>query len=237
VHTTEAQRNAHGDYLAAKAADPETADPEAALRLALDLLSPDAIAVLRGIVGASEPILLPVTALELTGVNTIPDAMAQILAEALNWPVSLGDVVQVNKVGHTRARAFNRLVTPAGFEGEVRSGSDYVLVDDHIGVGGTLANLKGYLEIHGARVVAMTTLTESRDARQIALHQDQLDMLRMTHGQSLEDFWQEQFGHGLDRLTNVEAGILSRQQSVEAIRDLLAKAAIEARERGLAPWI
>jgi hypothetical protein len=35
----------------------------------------------------------------------------------LNWPVSLGDVVQTNQVGHTKARAFNRLVTPASFEG------------------------------------------------------------------------------------------------------------------------
>jgi hypothetical protein len=86
-------------------------------------------------------------------------------------------------------------------------------------------------------VIAMTTLTESRDAKQIALRPDGLSVLRTTHGEALEDFRREQFGHGLDCLTNVEAGILRRRQSVAAIRNLLAKAAFEARERGLAPRI
>lgn len=168
--------------------------------------------------------MLPVTALEITGINTIPDAM-----------VSLGDVVQTNKVGHTKARAFNRLVTPASFEGSVLKGADYVLVDDHVGIGGTLASLKGFLETNGGRVVGMTTLTESRDARQIALRPDTLDVLRAKHGEELEDLWRRQFGHGLAYLTNVEGGILCRERSVDAIRNRLAQAVLEARERGLAP--
>lgn len=234
IHTTEAIRNAHPDYPAAKAANPKTGDPTAALNLAQDLLDPGELDRLSEIVGDRKPILAPVTAIELMGWNTIPDAMAQILAETLGWPVSLGDVVQINKVGHTRAKSFNRLVTPAAFSGEVLSGADYVLVDDHVGVGGTLANLKGHLERHGGRVIAMTTLTESRAARHIALQPDVLAMLRDTHGEELEIFWQAQFGHGLDCLTNVEAGVLCRQPSVGAIGDLLAQAAVEARERGLA---
>jgi hypothetical protein len=118
----------------------------------------------------------------------------------------------------------------------VRS-ADYVLVDDHVGLGGTLANLKGYIETHGGRVVAMTTLTESREARHIALHADVLDVLRERHGEALEDLWQEQFGHGLDCLTNVEGGILRREQSLESVRDRLAQAAVEARSRGLVPTV
>jgi hypothetical protein len=148
----------------------------------------------------------------------------------------LGDVIQINKVGHTRARAFNRLVTPAAFEGRVLVGADYVLVDDHVGLGGTLANLKGFVETHGARVVAMTTLTESREARQIALRPSVIDMLKGRHGEGLGKLWQREFGHGLECLTNIEAGILHREQSLESIGDRLAQAAVEARERGLAPW-
>jgi hypothetical protein len=237
VHTTEALRNSHADYPAAKAADPETADPAAALRLAQDLLEPNAVERLALIAGNREPILLPVTAFEIKGVNTIPDAMAQILAETLNWRVSLGDIVQTNRVGHTRARAFNRIVTPAAFDGVVLADSDYVLVDDHVGIGGTLANLKGHIEMRGGRVIAMTTLTQTRDAMRIALQPDTLDVLRRTHGEALEAFWQAHFGHGLDCFTNVEAGILCRQRSVESIRGLLTQAALEARERGLVAWV
>jgi hypothetical protein len=180
---------------------------------------------------------MPVTALEITGFNAIPDAMAQLLSEALGWPVSAGDVVQNNRVGHTRARAFNRLVTPAAFEGRVLAGADYVLVDDHVGLGGTLANLKGFIETGGGRVVAMTTLTESRDAREIALRPEVLAMLKDRHGEELENLWRVQFGHGLDCLTNVEGGVLHREQTVESITSRLAQAVVEASERGLAPGI
>jgi hypothetical protein len=143
IHTTVARRDTHPRYAAAKAGDPEDLDPGAALGLADDLLSREAIGRLQMLVGGRPAILLPVTALELTGINAIPDAMAQTIAVELDWPVSLGDIVQINKVGHTRARSFNRLVTPAAFEGRVQADADYVLVDDHVGLGGTLANLKG----------------------------------------------------------------------------------------------
>lgn len=77
------------------------------------------------------------------------------------------EIVQTNKVGHTRARSSQRLVTPATFGGSVESDMNYVLVDDHVGLGGTLANLRGYVEARGGIVIAMTTLTESRDGRRI----------------------------------------------------------------------
>lgn len=94
--------------------------------------------------------------------------MAQVLARELNVGVQWGEIVQSNRVGHTRAPSFNRLVTPPTFEGDVVGNAAYVIVDDHVGLGGTLANLKGYVESHGATVIAMTTLTETRGARQIA---------------------------------------------------------------------
>lgn len=185
--------------------------------------------------GARAAILLPITALETTGFNAIPDAMAHVLARRLHLRVSAGEIVQDNKVGHTRARAFNRLVTPASFDGTVEPSAAYVLVDDHVGLGGTLANLKGYLETAGAQVLAMTTLTESRDAHHIALTPETLAVLRNTHGEELENFWRGQFGHGLDGLTELEGRILSREPSLDAIRDRLAQGAVEARGRGLDP--
>jgi hypothetical protein len=57
------------------------------------------------------------------------------------------------------------------------------------------------------------------------------------HGQALEDFWQAQFGYGIDCLTEVEAQNLCRQPSVAAIEDFLAQAAVEARGRGLEPAV
>lgn len=232
IHTTLTIRDAHPSYTAAKAGD-----AEAALNLASDLLSDAAIDSLRALIDDRQAILLPVVADETTGFNAIPDAMAQLISYALDLPAAVGGIVQINRVGHTRALAFQRLVMPAEFGGPVEQGGSYLLVDDHVGLGGTLANLRGYLETRGASVIGITTLTESRDARHISLSAETLDMLWEKHGQALDEFWQAQFGYGIDCLTEVEAQILCRQPSVVAIEDFLAQAAIEARGRGLQPAV
>lgn len=232
VHTTVALRDGHHGYGSAKAGD-----PDAALTLAVDLVDGAAIETLRSAIAGRPALLLPVIADETTGFNAIPDAMAQVLGRDLNLPVIAGEIVQINKVGHTRAPAFQRLVTPAMFDGEVQAGMAYVLVDDHVGLGGTLANLRGYVEARGGSVIAITTLTESRDAKHISLRPETRDMLWERHGEELDQLWQAQFGHGIDCLTEVEALQLCRQQSVAAIESFLAKAAIEARSRGLSPAV
>ena len=145
--------------------------------------------------------------------------------------------MQTNKVGHTRAPAFQRLVTPAEFDGVVQEGCNYILVDDHVGLGGTLANLRGHIETRGGLVIAITTLTESRDARRISLRPDTRNMLWTKHGEELDQLWQAQFGYGIDCLTEVEALNLCRQESVAGIENFLAKAAVEARGRGLEPTL
>jgi hypothetical protein len=228
VHTTVNERDAHYGYAQAKAGDPDFA-----FELAFDLLNDAAIDYLRDDLAGLEALLLPVVAEETLGFNAIPDAMAQILARELDLPAVDGEVVQTNKVGHTRAKAFQRFVTPAHFEGYVAPGGNYILVDDHVGLGGTLANLRGHIEGNGGHVIGMTALTESRDGRMISLRPATLDMLWETHGEALNQLWADQFGYGIDCLTEVEAQILCRQPSVERIQDFLAQAAVEARGRGI----
>jgi hypothetical protein len=179
--------------------------------------------------------LLPVVADETTGFNAIPDSMAQFIAAKLGLTVAAGTIVQANKVGHTKADGWHRLVTPAVVAGDVVNGASYMLVDDHVGFGGTLANLRGYIENAGGRILGMTTLTESRAARQIAIRSEVLIAPRYKHGNQLEDFWRGEFGHGLDCLTDIEAGYLCRVESVAAIKDRMAQAAELARGRGVSP--
>jgi hypothetical protein len=224
------ERDTHPAYRTAK-----SGDAEAARVIAEDLLHSDKIDKISRYLNGRRPRLLAVTADEVTGFNAIPDAMAEILATCLGLENAAGTVIQANKVGHTRADGWHRLVTPAVFAGDVAATSEYFLVDDHVGFGGTLANLRGFIEDKGGHVLGMTALTETRAARQIAVRQETLSMLKAKHGSELEQFWGAIFGHALECLTDIEAGYLCRVESVATIKTRMAEAAELARSRGLSP--
>jgi hypothetical protein len=229
IHGDLRRRNRHRSLAIAKAGN-----AGAALALVRDLLNDTAIGELKNLLkDGRTPVLVPVTAIEAAGFNAIPDAMAQEIGERLKLPPLSGAIMQSNKVAHTRAGGWHRLVTPAVFTGATGAGVNYVLVGDHIGFGSTLANLRGYIEAHGGHVRAMTTLTETGGGRKIAVRPKTLSVLNSKHGNGLAQFWRGVFGHRLDCLTNVEARYLSRVESFDAIRTRMAEAAELARRRGL----
>jgi hypothetical protein len=232
VLSDEQQRNSNPAFAMAKAGD-----REAAIDLVTDLLAESR--TFWSEFGPNshkyrpDTLLIPVTALEVSGFNAIPDALCRALAANVGLPMWAGEVTQSNKVMHTRASGWQRFVTPATFAGNIVSDRTYIIVDDHIGHGGTLANLRGFIEASGGQAIDMVTLSASREAERIALRPETLFVLRERHGSALEHFWRSLFGYGLDCLTEVEAGYLARQPSFDAIRDRMAEAAEQARGRGL----
>lgn len=216
VHCAVRRRDAHPCYITAK-----SGDPGAALELVSDIFDPDKIDEIRRSLNKLHPLLVPVRAIENSGRNYIPDAYAERLAHDLGLTVDTR-IVQVNVVGHTRASGFARIARPAAFVGEVDTGRQYVVIDDHVGLGGTIANIRGHIERHGGVVLLATTLTASAGSQHIALKPAMLGKLRDKHGKALEAWWRKTFGHGLECLTNPEAGYLFRTPDVERIRDRLA---------------
>lgn len=72
-------------------------------------------------------------------------------------------IVQANIIGHTGASGWARIARPAIFEGTVEAGRDHILVDDFVGQGGTLANLRGCIMRYGGLVGGAVTLTGRAD--------------------------------------------------------------------------
>ncbi len=122
------------------------------MRLANDLLSSEAVAAIRSLLPTTPPVLVPVRAIETGGINLIPDAMAHELGRRLGLPVT-SEIIQTNTVGHTRASGFHRLAFQPTFSGRIETRRPYLLIDDHVGLGGTLANLRGHIEAEGGQVV------------------------------------------------------------------------------------
>ena len=218
IHAPESGVKNHLDYWAAK-----RGDADAALRLVQATMSVNAVDALRSLIESRRPTLVSAHALEREGVNAIPEALADELARLLDLPVD-SSVVQTNVVSHTGADGFSRLARQAAFTGEIVAGTDYVMVDDFVGQGGTLANLKGIIEATGGSVIAATALTGKPHSAALAPTAEQIALLRAKHGKELEIWWNERFGHGFDCLTQSEARYLERTQDADTVRNRIAEA-------------
>lgn len=216
IHASESVVKHHPAYQAAK-----SGSGQAALALVADTLNAACNDQLRRLVGARRPTLVSAHAYEREGVNAIPEILADELGKALGWPVDAG-VLQVNVVAHTGADGFSRLARQAEFAGAVVPGQDYVLVDDFVGMGGTLANLKGHIEQQGGRVLAAVCLTGKPYSAKLSPTPERLQELRARHGTELEAWWTERFGHGFDALTESEARYLARTETADAVRNRIA---------------
>jgi hypothetical protein len=167
------------------------------------------------------PTLVSAHAYEREGINAIPEAFAVEISKAVGWPHDTA-VAQVNVVAHTGADGFARLARQAEFTGAIQSGCEYVLVDDFVGMGGTLANLKGYIESHGGKVLAAVSLTGKPHSAKLALSLERLNELRLKHGTELEHWWIQRFSHTFDALTESEARYLARTETADIVRNRIA---------------
>lgn len=217
IHAPESSVKKHPYYPEAKAGN-----ADAARLLIDDTLSLDAVESIRKMIGERQPYLASAHAFERDGVNAIPEWLASKLAGLLGLKVERS-IVQVNVVRHTGSSGYGRLARQALFQGKIIPGEMYFLVDDFIGQGGTLANLRGFIESEGGTVMGATVLTGKPFSAKIALDRDQLESLRHKHGQNLEDWWHARFGHTFDCLTQSEARYLERSADVDAIRNRIAE--------------
>jgi hypothetical protein len=207
----------HADYRAAK-----TGDASAAVRLVRELVSDEVIDALGRQLRERQPIVASIHAQEKDGINEIPEALAVRIAERLGLKTD-ASLVQTNVVNHTGADGFSRLGRQALFSGEVLAGADYLIVDDFIGQGGTMANFRGHIVENGGNVVGSVALTGKPYSAKLALSDEQLGELRDKHG-GLEDWWRKRFGFGFDALTQSEARYLARTADADTIRNRVAEA-------------
>ncbi|WMP18322.1 phosphoribosyltransferase [Thiothrix lacustris] len=218
IHANESAVKQHPAYLAAK-----SGDPDSAYLLVDALLNPVTVEQLALAFGNQQPILVSAHAVEGAGVNAIPEALADMLAQQLGWSADSG-IIQTNIVAHTGADGFSRLARQAAFDGDVSAGRYYLLVDDFIGQGGTLANLRAHIMQGHGIVLGAVVLTGKPHSANIALTSQTHEHLRQKHGHELEQWWEQQFGFGFDCLTESEARYLFNTPDVDRIRDKIAAA-------------
>ncbi len=206
------------EYQAAK-----KGDPAAALAIAERLVRPETVEAIRALAGDKPVKIVPVLAREDAGNNKIPLAAAEILGDRLGLEVEY-DIVQAEKVGRTNKGADHRLAMNPTFTGDVEAGRPYIVVDDTLTMGGTVASLRGYIESRGGQVLGAAVMTAHPGAVDLAVKPKMLNAIEQKHGPTMDQYWRQEFGYGIDQLTQGEAGHLKAALSVDAIRDRITAA-------------
>ena len=213
------------EYQAAK-----SGNEKAALELIDRLLTDSTMQRVTKQIGDSKPLILPVLAVEKAGNNKIPLTMARVLAKRLTLDVE-ENVLQRERVGRTGTGADHRLAFNPSFEGEIKTGQTYLILDDNITMGGTLASLRGYIENRGGKVLAAMSMTGRKLMVQLAVTPKMLAAIEHKHGHVLDQFWQEQFNYGIKDITQAEGGYLRHSPSFDKIRNGITQARYAAVKR------
>lgn len=147
-HTSSGMARKHPDFHAAK-----HGDYEAALRLVDTFVKDSKIAD----IAQRYPHAHVVYNHKMQGgdINMIPAAYAAKFS-AIGMTVD-HDIIAVTDVSHTNATDLSRISKRMRFEGEVKQGMDYIILDDFITSGAELRDLRDYIQSRGGNVVLMTT--------------------------------------------------------------------------------
>ena len=147
-HTSSAIARKHSDFHAAK-----HGDFDAALRLVNDLVKDDKVAY----IARSYPHahIAYNHKMHEGNINMIPAAYAAKFS-AIGMDVEHG-IIAITDVSHTNASDISRISKRVRFEGEVKKGADYILLDDFITSGAELRDMRDYIQSKGGNVVMMTT--------------------------------------------------------------------------------
>jgi hypothetical protein len=180
----------------------------------------------------ADAVLVAVHAEEANGKNKLPIALAAYIHTKTGIAID-DSIIQVNKPQRTGNGALHRLAFRPEFDGDVLQGKKYILVDAVFSNGGTLGELRRYIESKGGVVVQAAALAVGNYGDIIAPRPETLKTLLDKHGQeNVESFLKEiklYDGH-YEHLTEPEASYLAnRVHSLDAARNKIFK----ARQEGL----
>lgn len=209
----DASLKAHRDYDAAKSGDQAAA---------VDLIWDIAFDFIRSSVQQLPHNVTFVApfAREAKGDNAIPQVLASACAALTPGGQVDEDIVQTTRVFHTGADPMERLCLRAQFEGTVIPQQPYVLVDDVINMGGTLAELADFIQQANGEVLGVIALVNAGREKRLVPSGRTLRQLETRYPYEIRTI----FGIEPHALTANEANYLVGFRTADEIRNRLAKA-------------
>ena len=163
---------------------------------------------------------------EATGDNAIPQTLSSVCAAIYKGKTDT-EIVQSDRVYHTGADPMERMAARAQFVGRVVPGNEYVLVDDVISLGGTLAELANYIQVYGGVVRGVIVLVNAGRNPALVPQKHFVNLIK----ERFDNEFTEVFGIEPGALTANEAQYIAGFRSVDALRNRLVAAEQEIDRR------
>ena len=174
VSTNIQKMKSHPEYNAAKL----QGDGRAAFVLANDLLKPEVVEQIKGMINPErKTYLLPIHQTDIGDFNAIPTGYSELLSHKLNLPIEDG-ISRINKESNTNAKLSHRMNNVIEFEGNLTEpNSDFIIVDDTYTSGNTVVSMIEYVKSLGGNPTVVTTLAMSRYGKEIIPTQQRLNIV------------------------------------------------------------
>lgn len=169
-------------------------------------------------------ILLPVIAEEKSGLNKIPLAFAMYLSDENGNDIDI-NVLQSVRANHTGSVASNRIrkIDFRSLNDEDFKGKHYIIIDDHVTMGGTIASLASFIRSKGGEIDEVLSLTnttkviEENGVYDLSSKEDDVQELRKRFGDEVE----KMIGMNYDELTSVQIKYLLKFRYIENLKKKL----------------
>ena len=173
-----------------------------------------------------DAVIVPVHAIEAKGKNRIPGMLAEYIGKFTGIEIN-DNIVQKNRVHRTGKNEWYRFAFRPKFDGVVKSGRNYILVDDVFSNGGSLNELRLFIERNGGKVVQTVTMSLGGHGNSIAPEPEIIQNLLDKYGPDTLSFFLKEvdlYDGNFKALTNPEAYALRRAPSLDEARDRILAA-------------
>ncbi len=195
-------------------------DVDAALSVVKSCLSHLYIAQMQKIVqemdrrGFERPIL--VAPYKKDSKNMLARTAAAYLGEKLGLEVDTA-IVEMPGKSRKKMEKLERVFNTPSYGGDVKKKA-YIAVDDVITTGGTLSELRSYVDSNGGRFLFACVLSSPKGcSTMLNPEEKQIDRVYKNLGQQLANWVQNAKGISIETLTRAEAAFLSSRDGYEAI--------------------
>lgn len=162
-------------------------------------------------------VLLPVVGFESVSSNCIPSACAVRISELTGIPFAEG-VIRKTPDSRTSQDGVERIFNTPVFEGLVKKGVRYYLLDDTITQGGTLAALARYIDQNEGIVTGAIALTGQQRSAILAITDATLETVLANFKDIENDFIKTTDRH-FNQLTESEGRYLTQASLIQRFRD------------------